>query len=70
MTYKHTKNAIVYAAAAPDWVLVSAVGGYPIHTVLGVRHRVWMKADGVGDFPVYILGSMTPQKGPEKKNGK
>ena len=70
MTYKYTKNAIVYAAAAPDWVLVSAVGGYPIHTVLGVRHRVWMKADGVGDFPVYILGSMTPQKGPEKKNGK
>jgi len=67
VTYKYTRNAVIYAKAAPDWMLVAAVGGYPIHTVLGVRHRVWMKADGVGDFPVHILGSMTPQEGPEEE---
>ena len=63
MTNKYTKNTIVYAQAAPEWILVAAVGGYPIHTVLGVRHRVWMKSDeNVPDFPVCILGSMTPQE--------
>ena len=66
VTNKDTRNTVVYAKAAPEWILVAGVGGYPVHTLLGVRHRVWQKAPGVKDFPIFVLGSMTPQEGPEK----
>ena len=63
MTNKFTKHTIIYAKAAPEWMLLAAVGGNPIHTLQGVRQYVWLKADEkVPDFPVYILGSMTPQE--------
>ncbi|MBQ9500658.1 MAG: hypothetical protein IJU70_00730 [Lentisphaeria bacterium] len=67
VTNKDTRNTVVYVKAVPEWILVCGVGGYPVHTLLGVRHRVWQKAPGVGDFPIFVLGSMTPQKGPEDK---
>ena len=62
MTNKDTINATVYAKAAPKWIVAAALGGYPIHTVLGVRHRVWIKEKNVKDFPMYVIGNMTPQE--------
>lgn len=62
MTNKDTVNATVYAQAAPKWIVTAALGGYPIHTVLGVRHQVWKKEKNVKDFPIYVFGNMTPQE--------
>ena len=67
VTNRDPRNSVVYFQAAPRRLLVAGVGGYPVHTLLGVRHRVWTKAPEAGDFPVYVLESMTPRSGPEDK---
>lgn len=57
-TNKDTSNCIFYADAAPNEVVLTAIAGYPIHTLLGVRQRVFMKSDKVKDLPLYTLGVM------------
>ncbi len=61
-TNRDTRNYIFYAEAAPESAAIVGVGGYPVHTLLGVYHKVWGKAPGVPDFPLHILGVMTPQE--------
>lgn len=61
-TNKDTKNCLFYADAAPDKAVFTGIAGNPIHTLRGVRQRVWEKASGVKDFPIKVLGVMIPQE--------
>ena len=65
---KETTNCLFYAAAAPDQAIFAGVGGYPIAKLSGVAIQAWRKAPGVPDFPIRIIGVMTPQPKREGKN--
>ena len=57
-TNKDTTNCLFYAQAAPELCVIAGVSGYPIHTLLGVRQKIWEKAPGAGDFPLHTIGVM------------
>ena len=38
--------------------VIAGVSGYPIHTLLGVRQKIWEKAPNVKDFPIHTIGVM------------
>ena len=57
-TNKDTTNCLFYAEAAPVNCVIAGVSGYPIHTLLGVRQKIWEKAPNVKDFPIHTIGVM------------